>query len=153
MFVTALCFAQEDTEKEIIKIEKKCLGTRYTYQGKPLIKLADFFPIIENSPEAVSQVQKARTNRGIASGFSFAGGFFIGWPAGQALVGAEDPNWVLAGVGGGLVVVGIVFGVKSDKQLKKGVNIYNESIALSDSEPHDFEIAFALNRIGINVLF
>ena len=153
LFITLLCFAQENTEKAPIEIEKKGLSKRYTYQGKPLIKLADFFPIVENSPEAVSQVKKARTCRGIAMGFSAAGGFLIGWPLGQASFGAEDPNWVLAGVGGGLVVVGVVFGVRSDKQLKKGVDIYNESIALFDSEPHDFEIAFALNSISINVWF
>jgi hypothetical protein len=36
LFVTSLCFAQENTEKAPIEIEKKGLGYRYTYQDKPL---------------------------------------------------------------------------------------------------------------------
>jgi len=163
LFVTSLCLAQENIERTSIEVEKKGLGYRYTYQDKPLKKLAEFFPIMENSPEAVSQSKRSRTSRGVAMSFSIVGGFLIGWPLGQALTGRvntpagpmqlNDPNWVLAGVGGGLVVVAVVFGVKSDKQLKKGVDIYNESIAFFNSEPHDFKIAFALNSLCFNVWF
>jgi hypothetical protein len=153
LFITSLCFAQENTEKAPIETEKKWYGYIYTYQGERLRKLADFFPIMESSPEAVSRVKKSKTSRGIALGCAFAGGALIGWPLGQATGGAEDPNWVLAGVGGGLVVVGVVFGVRSDKQLRKGVDTYNESIALFDAQSPDFEVAFTLNSISISVRF
>jgi hypothetical protein len=163
LFVTSLCFAQENTKKAPIEIEKKGLGYRYTYQDKPLKKLTDFFPIMENSPEAVSKVKKARASLGIGMGFSIVGGFLIGWPIGQALANrsasgsfsqpTEGPYWYLAGVGGGLVVVGVVFGVRSNKQLRKGVDIYNESIVLVDAQSLSFELALTLNRINLNLRF
>ncbi len=162
LFITSLCFAQENTEKAPIEIEKKGLGYRYTYQDKPLKKLVDFFPVMEDSPEAVSKVKKARASLGIGVGFGLVGGFLIGWPIGQALKpgpasGPYPPTfrtpWYLAGVGGGLVVVGVVFGVRSNKQLRKGVDIYNESIVLFDAQSPDFEIAFAPNSIGISIRF
>jgi hypothetical protein len=153
LFVTSLCFAQETTEKAPIKSEKKWYGRIYTYQVVQLRKLTDFYPIMENSLEAVSQVKKARTNRGVAIGCSGVGGFLLGWPLGEALAGAQNPTWVLAAVGGGLAIVGIGFGVKSDKQLKKGVDIYNESISRSDADSYDVEIAFTANGINVNVRF
>ncbi len=148
LFVTSLCFAQENTEKAPIEVEKKGLGYRYTYQDKPLKKLVDFFPIMEDSPEAVSKVKKARTSTGIALGSYAAGGFLIGVPIGVSMTPIGNPPWVLAGVGGGLVVVGVVFHVRSNKQLRKGVDTYNESIVLFDAQSPDFEIAFAPNIIA-----
>jgi hypothetical protein len=56
-------------------------------------------------------------------------------------------------VGGGLVVVGVVFGVRSNKQLRKGVDIYNESIVLFDAQSLSFEIALTPNRINLNLRF
>lgn len=80
LFATSPCFAQENTEKAPIEIEKNGLGYRYTYQDNPLKKLVDFFPIMENYPEAVSKVKKARASLGISVGFGLVGGFLIGGP-------------------------------------------------------------------------
>ena len=77
----------------------------------------------------------------------------IGWPIGQAVGGAEDPNWALAGVGAGLFVVGIVFGVRSDKQVREGVTIYNDSIALLNDQSTDLTIAFTLNGVDVSLRF
>ena len=51
------------------------------------------------------------------------------------------------------MIVAVVFGVRSNKQLRKGVDIYNESIVLFDAQSPDFEIAFAPNSIGISIRF
>ena len=153
LFVTSLCFAQEDTEKAPIEVEKKGLGYRYTYQEEPLKRLSDFFPIVESSPEATSQLKKARTNRILGGTFAFTGGFMVGWPIGQAAGGAEDPNWALAGVGAGLITVGIIFGVRSDKQVREGVTLYNDSIALRNDQSADLTIAFTLNGVDVSVKF
>jgi hypothetical protein len=153
IFITSLVFAQESEEKAPIETEKKGLGVRYTYEGKPIKRLADFYPIMEGNPEAIAQINKAKTNRGVSSGFAVAGGLLLGWPLGQALAGAEDPNWALAGVGGGLIVVGAVFGVRSDKQLRNGVDIYNDAVALNNIPSSGFAIACNLNSLGATLWF
>jgi hypothetical protein len=151
MLLSCICFAQENVEKAPIKEFKTWLGYRYTYQAKPLTKWGDFYSIMKNTPEAVTQLNKARTNNAIAAGLGAVGGFLVGWPLGQALVRVQKPNWVLAAAGGGLVVIGAGFGIGSGKQLKKGVDIYNQGIALIDDTLDSFTIAFSANSINIKV--
>jgi hypothetical protein len=137
LFIPSICFTQENQERTPIKIFKKGLCYRYTYQTKPLRTWADFHAIMRSSPEALSQLNKARINSGLSTGLGIVGGFLIGWPIGQA-IGQElfrlrdrEPTWVLAAVGGGLVAIGVGFGIGSARQLKKGVDIYNQGIAVA----------------------
>jgi hypothetical protein len=157
LFIPSLCFAQDNPERTPIKAFKKGLGYRYTYQTRPLRAWADFHSVIQVSPEAVTHLNHARINSGIATGLSLAGGVLIGWPIGQALgqglfrIKDKEPTWVLAAVGGGLVIVSIGFGVGSSKQLKKAVDIYNQGIAAFDAPANDITLAVAPNGINIKI--
>ncbi len=150
LFITSFCMAQEGAKRVTIEAIKKGLGYRYTYETKPLVSWNDFSLVMAGSPESLSQLKKARTSGTVSMVLGSVGGALIGWPIGTAAVGG-DPNWWLAAAGGGVVVVGIVFSGMSAKQLKKSVDIYNESVALVDGEPKSVEIVFAPNGLYVSV--
>lgn len=53
-------------------------------------------------------------------------GFLIGWPIGTA-IGGGDPNWLLAGIGAGILIVAIPVSKAATTNALKAVEIYNSS--------------------------
>jgi hypothetical protein len=150
---TSLCFAEDDSEKAPIKVEKKGLAYRYTYREIRLRHFADFSPIMEDYPDALSHLNKAKTNNVVAAGIGFVGGFLVGWPLGETIAGSPNPHWEFAAVGGGLVVVSAFFGAASGKQLREGINVYNESIASTDARSPDIEVAVTVSGVFVGIRF
>ncbi len=134
-----ICFAQESDEKTRIEAVKKGLGYRYTYEAAPLVSWNDFYRVMADSPNSLSQVKKAKASGTVSVVLGSAGGFLIGWPIGTAIAGG-DPNWWLAAAGGGVAIVGVVFSVMSAKQLKKSVDSYNDSIAWVEGTANGLDI-------------
>jgi hypothetical protein len=62
--------------------------------------------ITKSNQEAFSEMKIARNNYTASMIFQLPGGFLIGYPLGTAVAGG-DPNWTLAAIGAGLVVVSI----------------------------------------------
>ena len=153
LFVSSLCLAEDNAEKAPIHVEKKGLGYRYTYQEKPLRRLADFYPIMREHPDAIIQLNKAKTNNVLGGGFGFVGGFFIGWPIGESIAGSSSPTWELAAVGGGLLVVGIVFSANTGRRLREAVQLYNQEAAAFHSGPFDREIAMTVKSFSVGIRF
>lgn len=71
---------------------------------------------MRSNAKAYKQINSALPNDYLAKIFSYAGGGLIGWPIGAALSGGK-PNWSLAGIGAGLIVVAIPIGKQCDKKL------------------------------------
>jgi len=117
-------FSQNSTDP--IYTEEK-FGTIFIQNGQHLnpkkLKRA-----LQYDEEAFAVLKKARGNYGFATVLSFAGGFLIGWPIGTA-IGGGDPNWVLAGIGGGLLLATIPLAIAYDKGAKRAVTIYNKNLS------------------------
>ena len=62
--------------------------------------------MMKDNPEAYQYISKAKSTAGFANVLGFAGGFMIGWPIETALGGGK-PNWILAGVGCGFLIITI----------------------------------------------
>jgi hypothetical protein len=71
----------------------------------------------------------------------------VGWPIGTAIAGGE-PNWALAGIGAGLIVVSIPFSQKFNKQVKSAVETYNGGLKTS-SFWDNRELRFSINANGV----
>ena len=81
-----------------------------------------------------------------------AGGFLVGWPAGTSLAGG-DPNWTLAAIGAGLIVISIPFTLAYTKHAKNSVRIYNSGLSRSSFQSRDFSIGLTSDGIGLKVTF
>lgn len=99
----------------------------FFFQNGQKLRPGELLKITQINPEAYKEMKKAKSGFDVATIFGSIGGFLIGWPLGTALAGG-DPNWALAGIGAGLVVVAIPFNSSYVKHAKNSVRIYNAGL-------------------------
>jgi hypothetical protein len=110
-------------------IEKRSvfLGTSYQQNGKA-IDPGDMLDKLEKEPEAADELAGYGAFATTAVILAGAGGALVGWPIGQAIGGEEDPLWVLAGVGGGLIAVSIPLAIVADNKVENAVDAHNRHV-------------------------
>ncbi len=103
--------------------------------------------------QAYKQIKSAQSTFTMAMILSYAGGFMVGWPIGTAIAGGE-PNWALAGIGAGLIVVTIPLIQKFNIQAKQAVDTYNAGLQTSSFwEKSESKFSISGNGIGLTVKF
>lgn len=136
-----------------IDIEKVFGGHKYT-QNNELKSLGDLADIMKSNTNAFELMKKGRTQRSLSAVLGFAGGGLIGWPLGTALGGGEA-NWTLAGIGAGLIVIGIPISSSANKKINQAVELYNASLN-ETSQNHfkpEFKIIANTNGLGLSMNF
>ena len=93
-----VCVAQN------IEMKKGFFGTRFYSDGR-MVKPGEVLEIMRSDDEAYAHFKKAKTNYDVAGVLGFIGGALVGWPIGTA-IGGGDPEWGLAAVGGGFIILG-----------------------------------------------
>lgn len=122
VFSTLSTWAQNDS----IIATKTFGGYKFEHNGK-IVNPKAMLTIMDQNQEALIYMKKAKTNSDLSLVLSFSGGFFIGWPVGTAIAGG-DPTWFLAGIGAGLLLVGIPVARAANTNALKAVEIYNSSM-------------------------
>lgn len=140
--------AQE--KPDTIRVEKS-FGTVFIWKGERLTS-RQMMDITKSDPEAYQEMKTAKSNEAGASIFGFTGGFLIGWPLGTAIAGGE-PNWTLAGIGAGLVLIAIPFSSAYTKHATKAVRIYNRTIRQSGYQRPQIRFGPSMNGIGFTCTF
>jgi len=130
---------------------KNRLGPVFQQNGKNLTP-TKILTITKSNQEAYSEMKIANKNYLASMVFQFPGGFLIGYPVGAALAGG-DPNWTLAAIGAGLVVVSIPFISAYNKHAKNAVYIYNKGLKYSSMVRPDFKLGITYKGIGIRISF
>ena len=130
MFCIA-AFAQKDKQKnrpssDSIEVVINFSGTHF-YRHDKQLKPRQLKNLLQSNGQAYRHLNASKPPRVVAAVLSYAGGFMIGWPIGTAIAGGK-PNWVLAGVGGGLVAVSIPLTISANRQLRKAINTYNAAL-------------------------
>ena len=106
------------------------------------------------SPAPVYRQQRKENVMTISSYIlGFAGGALIGYPLGT-LIGGGEPNWVLAGVGAGLVGIAIPLSIIGEKKAKglASVKMYNEDIYAASGKLQ-LNLLVASNEVGLRCNF
>ncbi len=143
----SLCIAQQ------IEIKKVFGGYKY-YQDGENLRIGKLVKIMESNPQAFGIIKKAQSNNTIAYIMGVTGGGLIGWQTGTNSAGG-DANWALAGLGAGLIVVGIPISLGVEKKKKQAVELYNSS--LNSTTNNEFKPEFKVmtngNGIGLSMIF
>lgn len=129
---------------------KKVVGGYHFYQGDKRLNISQLVKTMESNELAYNEMKAAQTNNTIASIFGFSGGFLVGWTLGTAVAGGE-PNWVLAGVGAGLILISIPITQKFNEQAKTAVDSFNTGIN-TGSFWKKTELKFAMSGNGIGLI-
>lgn len=152
ILITVLSFsitisAQSDT----IVARKVFGGYKYLLDATPLTPKMMLDLMVDNQ-DAYVLMNHAKTRTTVASVFSYAGGFLIGWPIGTAVAGG-DPNWTLAGVGAGLITLGIMASGAASKDAIAAIEIYNSKLKSSQREGMKLNLGIHDHGVGLALKF
>jgi hypothetical protein len=116
-------------QSDSIYIAKNFWGYKFYHQNERL-NINQLPLLMEDNPEALDIMVKAKNRHVLSSIVSGAGGFLIGLQLANTIIGGE-PNWTMAAIGGGLVIVSIPIYSKSYKLSSGAVNIHNSQLHAS----------------------
>jgi hypothetical protein len=150
LVLISISFAFAYSQSDSIEI-KKVLGTVYRQNGKKL-KPGDLVYITKTNDEAYKEMRIAKKNFDVSSIFGFTGGFMIGWPIGESFAGKE-PNWVLAGIGAGLIAIAIPFSNAYSRHAKNAVIIYNNGLKHTGMNKIYLRTGIIQNGLGFRLEF
>jgi hypothetical protein len=147
LLMVGLSFTFGQTSSDSITM-KKVFGGYQFYQGDKRLNMSKLVKTMQPNEQAYKEIKKAQSTYTLATIFGAAGGFMVGWSLGTALAGG-DPNWALAGVGAGLIVVSIPISQKFNKQAKTAVNTFNGNLSTSSFwDKTEIRLVFSGNGVG-----
>ena len=131
----------------------KVFGGYQFYQGNTRLNMSQLVNTMKPDERAWQLAKKAQSTNTIGTIIGFAGGALVGWPLGTALAGG-DPEWIMAGIGAGLIVVAIPLSQKFNKQVKQAVSTYNSSLrGNSFWDKNELKILMKGNGVGLVLNF
>lgn len=126
LLTVSLTFTFGQTVQDSITI-KKVFGGYMFYKGERRLTMNQLVGTMKTNEVAYKQIKSAQSNNLLATIIGGAGGFMVGYTVGTAL-GGGDPNWAVAGVGAGLIVVSIPISQNFNKKAKQAVDTYNAGL-------------------------
>ena len=152
LLVVTFSFTFGQTSTDSIAM-KKVFGGYQFYQGEKILRMNQLVKAMEPNEQAYKQIKSAQSTYTLASIVGFAGGFMVGWPIGTAISGGE-PNWTMAGIGAGLIVVSIPISNSFNKKAKLAVDTYNGGLQTSSFwDKNELKLSMTGNGIGLTLNF
>lgn len=148
VLITGQVLGQESTGPVEVR---EGFGTSFVQNGKKLSP-KQMLNLMDVNPAAYKEMEAAKLNNDWATAFGFAGGFLIGWPLGTAIGGGE-PNWTLAGIGAGLVVVSIPFSTAYKKHALKAVDMYNNGTGEAGLMKLNYVVRISPGSFSLKIVF
>ncbi len=132
---------------------KKVFGGYQFYQGEQRLNMSRLVNTMKPNDQAYQQIKSAKSSYVLANIIGGVGGFMVGWPIGTALGGGE-PNWTMAGIGAGLIVVSIPITQSFNKKAKQAVETYNVGFQASSFwDKNELKLSLTGNGIGLTLNF
>ena len=141
MFFVGIASTFGQNVNDTIAVEKN----KYYYHGMQIESMRQIKSVLVNDELALKEAKKASVTGGFAYAFSYLGGFALGWELVDIIRGEMNP-YILAG-GVGLTAAGLGLSFLADKQLKKGVAIYNANLGTT-SYGGSVQVKFGMTPCG-----
>lgn len=130
---------------------KKVFGGYQFYQGEQRLNMNQLVNTMKPNEQAYELIKSAQSTNTMAMILSYAGGFMVGWPVGTAIGGGE-PNWSLAGIGAGLIVLSIPISQSSNKTARQAVETFNSGLETSSFwDKNKLKLSLTANGIGLTL--
>jgi hypothetical protein len=106
---------------------------------------------LQPNAAAFAEMKKAKSAYDAGMVFGFVGGALIGWPVGSALGGGE-PQWVLAGVGAGVILLALPLSKSYKVHAKKAIQLYNDGTNQTGRSLH-IKVGILDQGVGVRLRF
>lgn len=150
LFLVTYTFTYGQSSIDSISM-KKVFGGYQFYQGEKRLNMNQLVNVMEPNEQAYKEIKSAQSNYAFATIVGCVGGAMVGWPIGTAIGGGE-PNWAVAGIGAGLIVVSIPITQSFNKKAKQAVNTYNGGLKTS-AFLNKSELRFTMSGNGFGLSF
>lgn len=100
-------------------------GVKYMINNED-VSSKEFSNQISINADAFKIYKSGKNTYNWSNVLGFIGGGLIGWNLGELVGGKKDINWLPAGIGAGVLAVGIPLSTSATKKMKKGVELYNK---------------------------
>lgn len=152
LIVCSLTATVGQTAADTITMKKVFGGYEFSQHGQ-ILKMNELLKILQPNEAAFKQMQAAQTTNAFATVIGFVGGFMIGFPIGTAIAGGE-PNWAMAGIGAGLLVVTIPITKRFNTQSKQAIESYNSGLQTTSFWNNtQVKLCISGNGAGLHVNF
>ena len=95
----------------------------YSLEGNPL-SLKEVRDYYKSVPQALKQIKKAQLQFGVSSSLLLLGGAYTGRNIGY-FIATGELEWKQAGIGAGVLVLGLVATIGVEKKYDRAVQMYN----------------------------
>lgn len=121
-------------------------------KGEQKLKAGEVAGLLQANPEAARLFSSARSGYTVASVIGGIGGFMLGYTLGS-LLGSDDPNWTVGGIGAGLTVVSLPISIGATGKAKKAIAMYNEGPKTGAAQSTGWQLTFTGNGLGLAYRF
>ncbi|MCR9182181.1 MAG: hypothetical protein NXH73_04580 [Flavobacteriaceae bacterium] len=141
----------QDKDQSLIVTQNFWHGVR-VYQEENQLSLRKTQELMASVPLALEEIKKARTNGVFSMVFGGLGGAFVGYPIGRE-IGGGDPEWIMAGIGAGLIAISIPFESAKFKRTKNAAALYNEHKGYAHKSNMNINFQVSGNSMGLVIGF
>lgn len=152
LLTMSLTFTLGQTVNDSISAKKVFGGYQFSQGGKRL-KVNQLVNAMKPNEQAYNKIKSAKSTYTLATIIGGAGGFMVGYTIGTA-IGGGDPNWVMAEIGAGLIVVSIPITLSYNKKAKEAVDTFNDGFKTSSYwNKSELKMTLTGNGIGFTLRF
>lgn len=152
LLTMSLTFTLGQTVNDSISAKKVFGGYQFSQGGKRL-KVNQLVNAMKPNEQAYNKIKSAKSTYTLATIIGGAGGFMVGYTIGTA-IGGGDPNWVMAEIGAGLIVVSIPITLSYNKKAKEAVDTFNDGFKTSSYwNKSELKMTLTGNDIGFTLRF
>lgn len=147
LFITSFSAQSQDDNKLYMK--SSFWGNKF-FKGDTIISVNQVLYEMAPNESVYTLMKSAKTDFVFAQILGATGGIMLGWEVGTA-IGGGDPNWAIAGVGGGLIGISIPISINFRKKANAAILEHNKLIAASNKP--SYKPAYNLGFDGKNIKF
>ena len=148
LFITSTIAAQ--TKPDQISFTKSFWGNKFYQNGKEY-NFNEVVQLMKKNQEAYDLIRQSRSNTTLAGVIGFIGGGLMGWPIGAAIAGKEM-DWAVFGAGVAVTAVSIPIALSGDRKLKKAVEVWNASLAVSTFHKNELACKVKLSPLTAGIV-
>lgn len=132
---------------------KEVFGGYQFYQGDKSLNMKQLIRVMEPNEQAYKLINSAHSTSVFATIVGCVGGYMLGRQLGTAIIGGE-PNWRVAGIGVGIIIVSIPINQIANYKAKQAVDIYNSGIKRSSFwDKNELKLSKTRNGFGLTLNF
>lgn len=139
--------------KNKLRLQSSFFGNKF-FKGDTIISVNQVLYEMRSNESVYNLMKNAKKDFVFAQILGAAGGFLVVWPLATAVAGGE-PNWVMAGVGAGILAISIPISINFRNKARSAISEHNNLIVGSNKWGYNpiYKLGFMGNNLKLQIRF